>query len=232
MEDNNKNLIDANEVQQQNNNSTIEAKEEQEQINNNTIEANAEQEPNVNNPNDAGQVQKLKKNSGKDELWSWIKMIISALLVALLLRTFVFQMALVNQISMEPTLHEGQMLIISKINYLVGDPQRGQIVVLKDNVENKLLIKRVIGLPGETIQLKDGKVYINQQELKDYTASPTYPYLQDKWQLGEGEYFMLGDNREHSRDSRADNIGPVNRANIVGEAVFRIWPLNKAGVLK
>lgn len=188
-----------------------------------------------NNGNQAGanEEQKSNQNSTRDEVWSWIKMILSAFVIAIVLRTFIFQMALVNQISMEPTLHQGQMLVISKINYLVGNPQRGEIIVLKDNVENKLLIKRVIGLPGENIRLTDGKVFINDKELDpDYTTAPTYPYDRDQWQLGPNQYFALGDNREHSRDSRAENVGLIDRKNIVGRAVFRIWPFNKFGALK
>lgn len=178
-------------------------------------------------------VQKGPQKSNRDEIMSWVKMIIAAFIIAFILRTFVFQMALVNQISMEPTLHEGQMLIISKINYFVGNPQRGEIIVLKDNVENKLLIKRVIGLPGETVSLRNGKVFINEKELNpDYTKAPTYPYVQESWQIPLGDYFVLGDNREHSRDSRADDVGLISRKNIVGRAVFRLWPFNKVGVLK
>lgn len=190
-------------------------------------------EGNNNNSVELDEDKKDNQKSNKDEILSWIKVILSALLIAIVLRTFIFQMALVNQISMEPTLHEGQMLVISKINYFIGDPGRGQIVVLKDDVENKLLIKRVIGLPGEKVQLKDGKVFINSKELQpDYTVFPTYAYNLDEWTLPEGEYFVLGDNREHSRDSRVENVGMVERENIIGRAVFRIWPLNKLGVLK
>lgn len=176
--------------------------------------------------------QKNNSTSLKGEIISWIKIIISALVIATVLRTFVFQMALVNQISMEPTLIEGQMLVISKINYLLGNPQRGDIVVLKDDVENKLLIKRVIGMPGEDVRIQDGKVYINNQELQDYTSSPTYPYTQENWTLPAEQYFVLGDNREHSRDSRAEDVGLVDRDVIIGRAIFRIWPFNKLGPLK
>jgi len=190
-------------------------------------------EGNNNNSVEQDEDKKHDQRSNKDEILSWIKVIVSALLIAIVLRTFVFQMALVNQISMDPTLHEGQMLVISKINYFVGDPNRGDIIVLKDEVENKLLIKRVIGLPGEVVQLKNGKVYINAKELQpDYTSFPTFAYAQEEWTLPEGEYFVLGDNREHSRDSRAENVGMVYRKNIIGRAVFRIWPFNKLGVLK
>ncbi len=192
-------------------------------------------EENNNVVEKSGEEKESKQKSNWDEILSWVKVIVSAFVIAILLRTFIFQMALVNQSSMEPTLHEGQMLVIAKINYLVGNPQRGQIIVLKDDVENKLLIKRVIGLPGETVQLSDGKVYINNTELSpDYTASPTYPYIQDQdqWTIPEGEYFVMGDNREHSRDSRAEDVGLIHRNKIVGEAVFRLWPFNKLGTIK
>ena len=186
-----------------------------------------------NNLVEQDEYKKNDHKSNKDEILSWIKVIVSALLIAIVLRTFVFQMALVNQVSMDPTLHEGQMLVISKINYFVGDPDRGDIIVLKDDIENKLLIKRVIGLPGEVIQLKDGKVFIDSKELQpDYTISPTFAYTQEEWTLPAGEYFVLGDNRENSRDSRVENVGLVQRESIVGKAVFRIWPFNKLGQLK
>lgn len=188
-----------------------------------------------NNENivEAKEEQPSNQKSNKDEILSWVKMIVSAFLIAIVLRSFVFQMALVNQISMNPTLYEGQMLVISKIDYFVGNPQRGDIVVLKDEAENKLLIKRVIGLPGEEIQLQNGKVYINSKELEpDYTSFPTFALTQEAWTLPQGEYFVLGDNREHSRDSRSGDVGLVQRKNIIGKAVFRIWPLNKIGLLK
>lgn len=169
----------------------------------------------------------------KKEVISWIKLIISAFVIAFVLKTYVFQIALVNQISMEPTLHEGQILVIAKVNYLFGDPARGDIVVLKDELENKHLIKRAIGLPGEVIEIKNNRVYIDEKELKpDYTEAPTQDNGFAKSKVPEGKYFVMGDNRPHSRDSRSDTVGFVSRSNIVGKAVFRIWPLNKIGIIK
>jgi signal peptidase I len=171
--------------------------------------------------------------SVKKEVISWIKLILSAFIIAFILKTFIFQVALVNQISMEPTLHEGQILIIAKVNYLFSDPQRGDIVVLKDELENKYLIKRAIGLPGEVIDIRNNKVYIDDKELKpDYTKAPTLDNGFVKSEVPEGKYFVMGDNRQHSRESRSDTVGFVNRGNIVGKAVFRVWPLNKIGIVK
>ncbi|KUO67750.1 MAG: hypothetical protein APF77_10135 [Clostridia bacterium BRH_c25] len=169
----------------------------------------------------------------KKEVISWIKLILSAFVIAFILKTYVFQIALVNQISMEPTLHEGQILVIAKVNYLFGNPDRGDIVVLKDELENKYLIKRAIGLPGEVIDIRNNKVYIDEKELKpDFTEVPTQNNGFGKSKVPEGKYFVMGDNRLHSRDSRSDTVGFVNRGNIVGKAVFRIWPVNKIGILK
>jgi len=169
----------------------------------------------------------------KKEVISWVKLILSAFIIAFILKTYVFQIALVNQISMEPTLYEGQILIIAKVNYLFGDPERGNIVVLKDELEDKYLIKRVIGLPGEVIDIKNDRVYIDGEELKpDYTQAPTQDNGFIKSKVPEGKYFVMGDNRTHSRDSRSDTVGYVNRSNIVGKAVFRIWPVSKIGIVK
>jgi signal peptidase I len=169
----------------------------------------------------------------KKEVISWIKLIASAFIIAFVLKTYVFQVALVNQISMEPTLHEGQVLIIAKVNYIFSDPARGDIVVLKDELENKYLIKRAIGLPGEIIDIKNNQVYINEKVLEpDYTSLSTQDNGFGKAKVPEGKYFVMGDNRPHSRDSRSDTVGFVNRSNIVGKAVFRLWPVNKIGIIK
>lgn len=171
--------------------------------------------------------------SVKKEIISWIKLILSAFVIAFILKTYVFQIALVNQISMEPTLYEGQILVIAKINYLFDDPGRGDIVVLKDELENKYLIKRAIGLPGEVIDIRNNKVYIDGEELKpDFTEVQTQDNGFVKSRIPEDKYFVMGDNRLHSRDSRSDTVGFVSRGNIVGKAVFRIWPISKIGIVK
>jgi signal peptidase I len=136
--------------------------------------------------------------------------------------------------SMEPTFVEGQRLIISRINYMLGDPQRGDIIVFNSpqaRDDDPSLIKRVIGLPGELVEIRDGEVYINGQRLDEpYIKEPCTRQCRDRqWQLADDEYFVMGDNRNVSNDSRA--FGPIKHSAIIGEALFRYWPLNAIGFI-
>lgn len=169
----------------------------------------------------------------KIEIISWIKLIVTAFAIAFILKTFVFQIAYVKGPSMKPTLYEGQVLIISKINYFIGTPSRGEIVVVHDKLAKKDLIKRVIGIPNETIEIKNAHVYINDIELNpDYTKLPTDDNGFEKSKVPDENYFVMGDNRPESRDSRSESLGFVKKANIVGRAVFRVWPMDKFGGLR
>ncbi|MEP7292166.1 MAG: signal peptidase I [Chloroflexota bacterium] len=131
--------------------------------------------------------------------------------------------------SMQPNFWAGQFLIVSRIHYLLGQPGRGDIVVFDppgdDGTPNEpLLIKRLIGLPGETVEMRGGLVYINGTALDEsYTKEECRSNCADRtWALGANEYFFMGDNRNNSRDSRV--FGPVTRNRIIGEAVVRYWP--------
>lgn len=136
--------------------------------------------------------------------------------------------------SMQPNLWAGQHLLISRIHYLFGDPQHEDIAVFeKPTNPDEMLIKRVIGVPGDTIELRDRLVYRNGELLDE-------PYFINKpcevsscndetWELGENEYFLMGDNRNRSNDSRSFDAVP--RENIVGKALFRYWPLDEFGSL-
>ena len=167
----------------------------------------------------------------KAEIISWLKLIIIAFLVAIVLRTFVFQIAIVDQISMQPTLEPRDMLIVSRISYRLIEPKRGDIIVFKDAKANKLLVKRVIGLPGETLEIKNGKIYINRKPLaKDWNTSKNESMGYKGGEVAPNTYFAMGDNRTKSRDSRSE-LGAVPESSIVGKVVFRVWPLNKLGFI-
>ena len=105
----------------------------------------------------------------KEEILSWIKLIATAFILAFAIKTFIFQIAFVKGPSMQPTLRQGQILIVSKLSYRIGKPKRGEIVVINDKIDNKDLIKRVIGEPNEDLEISDGAIYINGNALFECT---------------------------------------------------------------
>jgi signal peptidase I len=124
--------------------------------------------------------------------------------------------------SMEPNLHHAERVIVDKVSYLLGQPQRGDIVVFALEGQPKDYIKRVIGLPGETIEMSGGSIYIGGQLLEEPYVLPSPGGGFPARKLGEGEYFVLGDNRGNSSDSRS--FGPIRLSNVVGRAWIIYWP--------
>ncbi|WP_246241152.1 signal peptidase I [Anaerocolumna sedimenticola] len=155
----------------------------------------------------------------------------------LLIHQFVGQQIEVSGSSMESTLHNEDHLILEKVSYEINKPKRFDIVVFRPYEEDKdtYYIKRVIGLPGETIQIIGSDIYINDQLLnEDYGNNPIADggIAKEPIVLGKDEYFLLGDNRNNSKDSRDSSIGAVERKAIIGRAWVRIWPFEKFGVLE
>ncbi len=139
--------------------------------------------------------------------------------------------------SMQPSFYQEQFLIVSRAHYLLGEPQRGDIIVFDppgdDHLaDDPLLIKRLIGLPGDTVAIRDGQVFINETLLNEtYTNGlcTTGTCRDSSWDLGANEFFMMGDNRNNSRDSRA--FGVVERSRIIGTAIIRYWPPQDWGIV-
>ena len=151
--------------------------------------------------------------------------------------TFVGQRTEVSGSSMESTLSHKDNLIVDKITYRFKDPQRFDIIVFPVDYETETYyIKRIIGLPGETVRIDtDGNIYINEELLEESYGRETIENpgrAETAITLGEDEYFVLGDNRNDSVDSRMETVGNIKRENIVGRAWIRIWPFNKFGILK
>ena len=151
--------------------------------------------------------------------------------------TFVGQRTRVSRQSMETTLQDRDNLIVDKISYRFHDPSRYDIIVFPYKYEeNTFYIKRIIGLPGETVQVKDGYTYINGKKLtsdiygREVMDEPGI--AEEPIKLGSDEYFVLGDNRNHSQDSRDPYVGVLKRSDLMGRAFVRIYPLNKFGVIK
>ncbi len=158
-----------------------------------------------------------------------LETILPALLIALLINVFVGQATRVEGQSMEPNLHSEQRLVVEKLSYRFHGPQRFDIVVLKmPSQGEELLIKRVIGLPGETIEIRDGLVYVDGNPLEEpFTDELTHAGQERIVAVPPLHIYVMGDNRDRSNDSRS--FGPVSIDNIVGRAWFSYWPPEQIG---
>jgi signal peptidase I len=166
----------------------------------------------------------------------WAAVIVLALLAAFLVKTFVLQTFFIPSASMEPTLDIGDRVFVNKLSYDFHSVRRGDIVVFtlpkgeSAGVGIEDLIKRVIGLPGDTIEGIDGRVYINGKPLREpYLPKGTVTTLLPRQVVPPGHYFLMGDNRTDSKDSRFFGAIPGNL--IVGRAFVRVWPLSRLGFL-
>ena len=146
------------------------------------------------------------------------------IVVVILIRTFIITPVRVDGASMNKTLENGQILLL----YKLGNVKRYDIVVLDEEIEDEIIIKRIIGMPNDTVEIKNGKIYVNDEEIEEeYAYGQTSDY--DKITLKDDEYFILGDNRPISKDSRY--FGPVKEDEIIGKIIFRLWPINKFGTI-
>ncbi len=173
------------------------------------------------------------------ELLSTGLYLLVVLVLTYLVIHYVGQRTMVDGSSMETTLSDRDNLIVDKITYRFKDPQRFDIIVFPFQYkENTYYIKRIIGLPGETVQIdSSGNIYINGEILEEsYGREIIRPEnigrASDPIVLGEDEYFVMGDNRNNSTDSRMEIVGNIHRDDIIGRAWMRIWPFSKFGILK
>lgn len=158
------------------------------------------------------------------ELTAWLGYLALWLLAALLIKTLVFEPVWVKGRSMAETLQNGEVMIATKYDYLLGDPQRFDVVICHYPQRTEYFVKRIAGIPGDTVQVKDGLLYVNgeAQEESYITYPPTYQF--GPYTVGPEEYFVLGDNRASSNDSHL--VGPLSRGQIVGHVQWVIFPLN------
>ncbi len=174
-----------------------------------------------------------KKEQGrniKSETMEWIKSIATAVVIAIIIKTFLFNTTYVLGNSMYPTLHEKDRLFANKVSLYFKGPDRGDVVVLEaPDVAKKDYIKRVIGIEGDIIEINDGRVYVNNDLLiEDYIGESTYTHVYEEtmWEVGKGQVFVLGDNRAEgaSKDSRF--FGCVSIKSIKGITGFRYFPID------
>jgi signal peptidase I len=181
--------------------------------------------------------EETKERSIFRELGGWLLYILIIIGLTYLIITFVGQRTRVSGSSMETTLSNGDNLIVDKLTYHFKEPKRYDIIVFPYKYEeNTYYIKRIIGLPGETVQVIDGYTYINGEQLAGdiYGAEvmESAGIAAEPITLGEDEYFVLGDNRNHSSDSRDPSVGILKRKDLMGRAWIRIYPFDKMGVIK
>lgn len=171
-----------------------------------------------------------KKNSWQSELIQWAVVIIGAVILAVLINSFVIVNAQIPSGSMENTIMTGDRVFGNRLAYAFSDPERFDIIIFKyPDDESQLFIKRIIGLPGETVEIRDGNIYINGSDtpLEDVETKEPMVGSFGPYTVPEGCYFVMGDNRNNSRDSRYWEHTFVSEDEILGKAVFRYWPLNK-----
>ncbi len=166
------------------------------------------------------------------EIFEWVRTLAIAALAAVALFVFVFRFVMVEGVSMEPTLQNGDQLIMLSLFYT---PENGDIVILSDKTGlDKPLVKRVIATGGQTVELDGGTVFVDGEPL-------TEPYVPEAWvdegnltyplTVPEGSVFVMGDNRNHSTDSRSSSIGLVDEDEVLGKIIFRIFPLSRIGLI-
>ena len=182
------------------------------------------------------QEKQESKKSTKDTILGYVVWVGAVVLLAWFLITFVAQRTDVNGTSMVPTLEDGDQLICDKISYRFRDPERFDIIIFPYQYQkNTYFIKRVIGLPGETVRIDyDGNIYINGEILNEKYGleKMAYPGIaEQEITLGDDEYFVLGDNRNVSEDSRYPDVGLITRKDIIGRAWLRIYPFSKFGLI-
>ncbi|MCI9501316.1 MAG: signal peptidase I [Hungatella sp.] len=187
---------------------------------------NENQEPQANPENE----EKKEKFNLKEEIISWVQILVIASLIAFVLNRFIIANSRVPSASMENTIMTHDRVIGSRLSYYFTDPKRGDIIIFyfpDDITEKTYYVKRIIGMPGETVDIRDGHVYINGSDTpldEPYIREEMETPVELHYEVPEGCYFMLGDNRNYSADSRFWHNTYVKREKIVAKVLFRYFP--------
>lgn len=188
-----------------------------------------------------------EKRTFKEELLSWVYTLLAALVIVTVIRTFFFEPIRVDGESMRNTLQDGDIVLVTKPEYWSGNYQRGDVIICRYPNRNKessislggsfeltftnhtLFVKRLIGLPGDKIEFRQGVLYVNDQLVDESNIDVYIPYTRSMGPitLGRDQYFVVGDNRGNSNDSRA--VGPISEDMIVGHVNLVVWPLSNFG---
>jgi signal peptidase I len=176
------------------------------------------------------QTDQQPKTRTKSVFREFVETVLFTLLIYFLIRTFLFENYRVVGHSMDPTLADGQYLVVCKFLYRLQEPQRGDVIVFRDaRGGERKLIKRIIGMPGESVEIKDGKVFVDGRSLDEPYIQEQPRYARPLSVVPEGEYYVLGDNRNNSSDSH--NWGSLPRGAIVGKSCVSYWPPEMWGLV-
>jgi signal peptidase I len=177
---------------------------------------------------------KVESGRKKNELWEWSKALVIAIGIAYLIRTFLFAPYVVDGHSMETTLHDQERVFVDKLVYFLSGPKRGDIIVFHATPE-KDFVKRVIGMPGDKVQVKNDVLFINGQKMEEPYIEAQKQSIEKQGRMFTGDFgpvtvpqgrvFVMGDNRQNSLDSRFQ-LGPVELSKVVGRSEFVFWPLS------
>jgi len=179
--------------------------------------------------------KKKKINSSSVSLIKGSVFLLVILTFTYVLVNYVFRRTVVHNVSMQNTLFDGDNIIMDELSYHIGDPERFDVICFKSYKEKDLLIKRIIGLPGETVRIENGEIYINDRLIKDKKGLEKIENagLAEKGiTLEDDEYFVIGDNRDESTDSRSDAVGNIKRRDILGKATIVIWPADHIKIVR
>ena len=170
----------------------------------------------------------------KSETWSWIRCILAAAVIALVLRFFVFELVVVQGDSMVPGLQTGQVIFVEKVSKRFSQPDHGEIVVVKySDVDDRYYVKRVVGMEGDVLEIRSGVLIRNGEMLEeDYLLEDTIYQDMEEFTVPEGHVFVMGDNRNNSMDSRNPAVGAVPEADIIGVGKFVMLPVKEMKSLK
>ncbi|MBQ4264784.1 MAG: signal peptidase I [Clostridia bacterium] len=173
--------------------------------------------------------EKKEKKSLRREIFEWIMVFVVAAALAFVVRTFIFEPVRVDGASMMYTLENGEFMIATKYDYLLGDPERFDIVICNypNTSDGMYRVKRVIGMPDETIELRAGELYVDGKHIEqDFEMTPNEAYF-GPYTVPPGHYFVIGDNRNNSKDSRSAMVGPLSRDEIKGHVRAVVFPFGR-----
>ena len=185
-------------------------------------------------PVNTAETQEKPKKSIKQEIFEWVMVFVVAAAMAFVVRTFIFEPVRVDGASMMNTLTDSDFMIATKFDYWLGDPERFDIVICNypNTSDGKYRVKRVVGMPGETIELVGGRLYVNGEFVEqNFDMTPNQTNF-GPFTVPQDHYFVLGDNRNNSKDSRSIMVGPLERGMIKGHVRAVVFPLNKFRLIK